>query len=208
MTTFEHAMVGATGAMASGLHKRHGWKIVASPGSLEPVPMGRLDHSYRQSNLLHGPSHLGPQPAGMFGCWSPCRDARLSIRHRDANLSVPGASHSSGRQFGFLAAARVSPLARVVDLDRRRCASRADSSSADWVVSGTATLDDWKLKPLWLFHDHETIHAMVPWGDPGMTLCFVLGMFAMLRWKGHLQLLACCTLFLVAAYIGVRGMTH
>ena len=47
---------------------------------------------------------------------------------------------------------------------------------------------------------------MVRWGDPGISIVFVIGMFAMVRWKTSLQLIAALTLMSVAVYIIVRGL--
>ena len=38
MTSFEHAMVGITGAVAANLHRRHGWPIVALAGFAAMLP--------------------------------------------------------------------------------------------------------------------------------------------------------------------------
>lgn len=38
MTTFEHAMLGANGVVASGLHDRFGWRLVALAAIAAIVP--------------------------------------------------------------------------------------------------------------------------------------------------------------------------
>ncbi len=38
MTTFEHAMLGVTGALGAGLHRRYGWQIVALGGLVAVLP--------------------------------------------------------------------------------------------------------------------------------------------------------------------------
>jgi len=38
MTTYEHAMLGITGALAAGLHRRYGWQIVAMAGVTAVLP--------------------------------------------------------------------------------------------------------------------------------------------------------------------------
>ena len=38
MTVFEHAMLGVTGTLAVGLHRRYGWKIVAAAGAVAVLP--------------------------------------------------------------------------------------------------------------------------------------------------------------------------
>ena len=38
MTVYEHAMIGIDGALAVGLHRRHGWPIVALAGLTAVLP--------------------------------------------------------------------------------------------------------------------------------------------------------------------------
>jgi hypothetical protein len=75
----------------------------------------------------------------------------------------------------------------------------------DMVISGAATLSDWELRPFWPFSNVAWVFPMVRWGDVGITLIFVAGMFAMVRWRSRLQLIACLTLASVVFYAVVRG---
>ena len=38
MTTYEHAMLGVTGTLAVGLHRKYGWEIVALAGFVAVLP--------------------------------------------------------------------------------------------------------------------------------------------------------------------------
>ena len=76
---------------------------------------------------------------------------------------------------------------------------------ADLVISGTATLPDWELRPLWPFSDWSCVFPILRWGDPTPTIIFVAGMFAMPRWPHRLQLVALTTLTALAAYFFARG---
>lgn len=78
---------------------------------------------------------------------------------------------------------------------------------ADMVVSGTATLSDWELQVLWPFSHQGWAFAMVPWGDAGISIVLVIGMFAMLRWKSSVETIARGTLGAVVAYIALRGIS-
>ncbi|MGD9128398.1 MAG: hypothetical protein PVH19_13565, partial [Planctomycetia bacterium] len=64
----------------------------------------------------------------------------------------------------------------------------------DVIVSGTEELADWSIQPFWPFSDYGVVYPLVPWGDPTITVLFVLGMFAMLRWKKRIQGIAIVTL--------------
>jgi membrane-bound metal-dependent hydrolase YbcI (DUF457 family) len=64
----------------------------------------------------------------------------------------------------------------------------------------------WDVPLLWPFSARGFAYPAVPWGDPGTTLIFVAGMFAMARWRPATQQIAAITLALVAAYIVIRGL--
>jgi hypothetical protein len=46
----------------------------------------------------------------------------------------------------------------------------------------------------------------MPWGHPGITIIFVVGMFAMVRWKSRLQLVACMTLAAVVTCLAIHPL--
>ncbi len=71
------------------------------------------------------------------------------------------------------------------------------------IFSGTATLGDWELKLLWPFSDRGFVYPLIPWGDIGVTLLFVTGMFAMLRWKTRTAWIARLTLLVAVGYIAL-----
>jgi hypothetical protein len=47
---------------------------------------------------------------------------------------------------------------------------------------------------------------MVSWGDVGVSVAFVSGMFAMWRWPRHVQPIAALTLLAVVTYLVCRGI--
>ncbi|MEK6249797.1 MAG: hypothetical protein N2C12_16555, partial [Planctomycetales bacterium] len=58
------------------------------------------------------------------------------------------------------------------------------------------------LYPFWPFSKTtKWVYPMVDWGDPGITIVFVIGMFAMACWKTRLALIARLTLCFVLLYI-------
>ena len=77
---------------------------------------------------------------------------------------------------------------------------------ADTLVSGTATLPHWEVRWAWPFSDRGWVFALVPWGDPGMTIIFVAGTFAALRWKAQCGWIAQGTLACVACYMVGRWL--
>ena len=62
-------------------------------------------------------------------------------------------------------------------------------------------MTDWELKLWWPLSERGYVYPLVRWGDVGVTLIFVLGMFAMVRWPKHTQRIAGATLGCVALYV-------
>ena len=79
---------------------------------------------------------------------------------------------------------------------------------ADLVFSGGYGLPDWELKLLWPISHEGSVYPMIPWGDPGVTIVFAAGMFAMVRWPTRIQSLAGNALLLMVAYVVLRGVTR
>jgi len=50
------------------------------------------------------------------------------------------------------------------------------------------------------------VYPLVPWGDAGVSIIFVAGMFAMWKWPGRLQAVSAVTLAAVVLYVLGRGM--
>ena len=63
--------------------------------------------------------------------------------------------------------------------------------ATDLLFSGHAQLSDWGLKLFWPFSARAYVFPVVRWGDVLPTLIFVVGMFAMLRWRSHVRGLGC-----------------
>lgn len=207
MTTYEHVMLGVTGSLAAGLHRRGGWEIVAMAGVVAALPdwdglsilLGAeaFDRFHRAvgHNLL---------VAGLLGAAWAAWDYRGGATRRVVQVGMrcfPSLQwkETAPRRRGFDAGAlslwiAVGVLASLSHL------------AADLVYSGHEDLSDWGLKLLWPFSDRSYVYPLVRWGDVGATLIFAAGMLAMARWRERLQAIAALTLFGVLGYIGVRGV--
>ncbi|HUT92095.1 MAG TPA: metal-dependent hydrolase [Thermoguttaceae bacterium] len=207
MTTYEHAMLGVNGALAAGLDRRWGWPIVAMAGFVAVLPdwdgLGILfgaavfDRVHRTlgHNLLVCLS-LGAVVAAL--------DYRYSLAQR--------VKECAGRHLRALSSQEPSPKRSVFRLGELSIwvavgvVASLSHLAADVVFSGHPQLSDWGLRLLWPFSDRLWAYPMVSWGDPGATLVFVVGMFAMIRWRRHRRLIAGLTLTLVLGYVSMRSM--
>ena len=205
MTTFEHAMLGTTGALAAGLQHRS-WQIVAMAGVAAVLP------DWDGLSLLFGA-------------------AAFDQIHRAVGHSVVVATTVAIvlalAEYRFRLMARLAALLgrriegmpiEVTDL-QKGLATREGVAiwtltavlatwshlATDLLFSGHARLSDWGLKLLWPFSQTTCVVPVVRWGDVWPTIILVLGMFAMLRWRSSTQRLATLTLLALVGYIALRA---
>jgi len=207
MTTYEHAMLGVTGVLAAGLHRREGWPLVATAAVAAVLPdwdglsmlfgVEVFDHVHRAAghNLLAA-SLLGACVAG------------IEYRYR---LMVRGAALVGRFVEGIPAGGRADGCSHP-PRQRRLAVWLAVGVAAGWshlgadlLFSGHREYSDWGLKLLWPFSDRAWAYPLIYWGDVVPTLIFAAGMFAMLGFRRRVQPVAVSTLLVLAAYIGLRG---
>jgi membrane-bound metal-dependent hydrolase YbcI (DUF457 family) len=205
MTTFEHAMLGTTGALAAGLHRRS-WQIVAMAGVAAVLPdwdglsilLGAtaFDHIHRAVGHSVFIATIVATVATLteyrFRTLARC-GAALSrrIEGLPRQLGSPDQGTTTGDN-AFLWAV-VGVLATWSHL------------AADLLFSGHAQLSDWGLKLFWPLSDQVWVFPTVRWGDPLPTIILVVGMFAMLRRRDRVQGVAALTLVALVGYIAVRA---
>jgi membrane-bound metal-dependent hydrolase YbcI (DUF457 family) len=208
MTTYEHAMLGITGTLAAGLQRRFGWTVAAVAGIAAVAPdWDGLAILFSQSafaagHRLWGHNILACLLAGIvigvldyrFDLVARCGRRFVRVLPPDVPASLSLRDEFSIRGFSiWILVAAAAALSHL---------------PADLVFSGTASLPDWRLQPLWPFSNWSVIYPMVPWGDVGATLVFVAGMFAMLKWRQRLQSISVVTLAALVLYVIVRGLTR
>ncbi|MBN2024281.1 MAG: metal-dependent hydrolase [Pirellulales bacterium] len=206
MTFFEHAWIGADGALALGLHRRYGWPIVALAAVESVLPdwdglsfvLGiqayAAGHRVWGHNLLVAALVAAVTALVAYRWdWLP-KARRVVARHWSAI--------SAGKECE--AAARHSIVDAIVWM-AVAVAAAFGHLLADLVYSAGRSLPVWKLPLLWPFSYQIFAYPMVPWGDAGATILLVAGMFAMVRWPCRAQSIAGVTLGTVIAYILIRG---
>jgi membrane-bound metal-dependent hydrolase YbcI (DUF457 family) len=199
-------MLGVTGTLAIGLHRRYGWKIVAAAGAVAVLPdwdglsilfgAAAFDKVHRAwgHNLLVA----GLSGATVMACVS-CLP--WATRGRKSPEMPVRASDPAGSQ--RRTPLRVGQVALWAALGAMASLSHL---AADLTYSHHERFPDWGVRLLWPFSQQEFAWPMVPWGDVGTTLIFVTSMFAMARWPARLQSISQVTLALVVAYLVLRGL--
>ena len=205
MTTFEHAMLGTTGALAAGLHHRS-WQIVAMAGVAAVLP------DWDGLSILFG--------AAAFD------QIHRAVGHSVFVATAVGTVVAMA-EYRFRVMARIAAfLGRRIDglpvevTDMQKGVAVREGAvlwvltavlatwshlAADLLFSGHAQLSDWGLKLFWPFSQATYVFPAVHWGDALPTVVLVLGMFAMLRWRSHVQGLAALTLLALVGYIALRA---
>ncbi len=206
MTTYEHAMLGITGVLAAGLHRRFGWPIAAlgAVAAVSPdwdgLTIAAGPGAFAATHRLWGHNVLVCVLSGLllgildyqFDVTTRC--GRFLVRK--LRLVVPGGLpqvHETRCLSGFAVWVSVAILAALSHL------------AGDLVFSGTATLPDWELRPWWPFTSTGYVYPLVAWGDAGASVVFAAGMLAMWKWPGRLQLISAATLACVTLYVVLRG---
>jgi membrane-bound metal-dependent hydrolase YbcI (DUF457 family) len=205
MTSLEHALVGIDGALAAGLHRRHGWPIVALAGFTAMLPdwdgltilLGA--RCYAHGHRVWGHNLLVAGLLAVLVAWLAYRfDAPCRIQQW------------LGRRWPLFALDRDSPC--VSDCSRGwwlwavvAVLAAYSHLLADVVFSAGRELAVWGVPLGWPVSDSAWAYPLVLWGDVGPTIILVIAMLAMYRWRAWTRTIAACALSLVLGYAVVRG---
>jgi membrane-bound metal-dependent hydrolase YbcI (DUF457 family) len=207
LTSYEHAMLGATAALATGLHRKWGWPIVALASVAAVLPdwdglsilfgAAAFDRVHRcAGHNLPVCLTLGVTFAAADYRWRLIWRVKELAARRFAMFATAGAPSNAGEpgRGGLCAWITVGLIASLSHL------------AADLVFSGHATLSDWGLQLLWPFSNRVWVYPMVAWGDPVPAVIFGVGMLAMLWRPARLRMVAVATLAALFGYIALRGV--
>lgn len=201
MTTFEHALLGINGAIATGFYRRpHGWKWVATAGvaAIGPdwdglpmlIDMSRFEaghrvwgHNFLACAIL---ATLIVVLVVRFDGWERLIGLHPGLRR----FSSPIDAQKPSQTAAWWMMAWVAAMSQI---------------PADILVSGGEGLTDWPLQPAWPFSDWSVVYPMVPWGNVGVTLIFATGMIAMAKRPERMRMIAIASIVVVAGYLVFWG---
>jgi hypothetical protein len=236
VTVFEHAMVGVTGTVAAGQHRRFGWPVVAAAALVAVLPDwdgvsilfggAAFDKAHRvwgHNLLVAGIS--GAAVMAIARLYFPFEMLSRSLSKNRWRREAPFAAETpqneptpGGSRIGSKAEDASDAFTGRLPLSRPTSASELwtwvtvgllaslSHLAADLVYSGHHKLADWGIQLLWPFSDRPFAYPVVPWGDVGATLIFVVTMFAMVRWKSRAQIPAALGLASVVGYVTLRRL--
>jgi membrane-bound metal-dependent hydrolase YbcI (DUF457 family) len=200
MTSYDHAMIGATLAVAIGARRRHGWPIVAMAAVAAMLPdWDDLSMLFgpavrRQVHRVWGHNLLVALPAGAlfaaicYLCWRAARGGRVPppfparLERADLDRPAPGAWMAVG------------VLACVSHL------------LADVIYSGDRNGAPWPVAFLWPFSRQGVALPVLSTGDRVATVLLAVGLAVACCWSCCARLTAGLTLIAVAGYAGGRAV--
>jgi hypothetical protein len=200
-------MLGVNLALVTGLHRRYGWPIVAVAAASSALPdwdgfslllggqaYARVHRVWGHNLLVASATGVGASVAG-FSLQASGYFQRITALSRFPDSAAVQTPTTRTHPFTFhdviicIAVGTISSLSHL---------------AVDLVYSGHPQLTSWPLLLLWPFSNKPFVYPIVPYGDLGATLIFVVEMFCLYGWRARAQILAAVTLILVLIYIGVR----
>jgi membrane-bound metal-dependent hydrolase YbcI (DUF457 family) len=209
LTAYEHVMVGVNLALGAGLHRRYGWRLAALAGLAAALPdwdglsilfgpaayaeAHRVwGHNLLAASLLAALVGGGAYALNRAGCltWIGNRllPGRAAVAERQG--SHPPAPGTLALWIGTGVVAGLSHLL------------------ADFFYSGHGNSESWPLQLFWPFSTRGWCFPILPWGDLGATILFIVEMFLLYRWPYRARIIAWGSLAAVVCYVGVRWIIN
>ena len=202
----------STAALVAGLHRRHGWQIIALAGFAAILPdcdgLSILFGPYRyaESHRVWGHNLLvaGLLAAIVSGVAyeldAPTKVQKWLAKHWRAFLIGGSPTETTPRRAAELW------LWVVVGIAAAYSHLLMDILFSGGLIEGVPMT--WGVPLFWPFSSATWAFPLVPvpWGDIGTTLILAAGMFAMLRRPVWIRTIAAGSLIAVAAYVVLRGV--
>jgi membrane-bound metal-dependent hydrolase YbcI (DUF457 family) len=205
LTIYEHVMVGMNLALGAGLQQRYGWRIAAAAGLAAALPdwdgLSILfgPEAYAQGHRVWGHNLLVASLLAAF-----VGGAAYGL-NRAGWLTWIGARLLPGRAAHAARVGIPSPLPGPLVLwISTGVIAGLSHLLADFFYSGYGNAESWPLQLFWPFSTRGWCYPIVPWGDLGATVLFIVEMFLLYRWPARSQLIACGALAGVIGYVAVR----
>jgi len=199
MTTFEHAMLGITLTMVTGVQKSQGWGVVvmAAPAAAmadwDGLSILFGGEAYSKVHRVWGHNILVAGTSGaMVGLLGYLVYLSAGVRRYAIRL-IPEANPASTVEFSqknLVCWVLVGMLAALCHLP------------ADMIFSGHKEMTPWPIQPYWPFHEQGYVWPLVSWGDLTATVLFIATMFAVYRWPQRARGIALLCLIALHGYIG------
>ena len=198
MVYYDHAMMGATVAVAVGAQRRHGWPavILAALAGMFPDWDAMSSHispqTYRIGHRVWGhnlfAATLGGIMLGLFGYW--ISKSRPMILDQEAPAAEPNCERQTS-EAGYWIILCVLIMWSHPFLDFLYC--------------GWDRSVNWPVRLLWPIVPEGFGRPWMPWNDWGASAILVAGISTIILFRRHRQLVGVVSLSLFASYVVIRG---
>jgi membrane-bound metal-dependent hydrolase YbcI (DUF457 family) len=202
MTTFEHAIVGACGALACRLEQRWGWRVATMAAVAANLPdwdgvtfLFNMDWFATGHRLWGHNIWVSTLVAGVWALLDDRYDVMGRVRaglarwvKMPSDLSLP--ERSPAHRWVWIATAIAASWSHL---------------PADLVVSGGTGIAPWPIRPWWPVHSQSCTCPCISWGDPSLTLIFAAFGIAIAKWPKRVTGMAMLCLLTVMVWIVIRG---
>ena len=198
MVYYDHAMLGATLAVAVGAERRKGWPIVFFAALAGMFPdwdalSTHISHeTYRIGHRVWGhnlfAATLGGILLGFFGYW--ISRSRPMILDEDSGTSEPDEERGTSELTFWIVLCVLIMWSHPF---------------FDFLYCGWDRHVDWPVRLLWPIVPNGFGRPWMPWGDWGASVILLAGICAIFLFRRHRQLTGVAFLSLLATYIVIRG---
>jgi hypothetical protein len=204
MMYYDHAVLGATLALAAGTRRRHGWALVVTAAVAAMTPdwdalskwygpqaYGKVHRVWGHNLLVVAliGALVGAVARLIVTSVQQGRAARQACLLRD-NDSDSGALTTAG----LAAWVTVGALAALSHLP------------FDLIYAGRQRQADWPVALLWPFSEQGWAVPLMPWSDWGVTVLLGVELVALCCWPARARATAVLTLLAVLGYVTVRNL--
>lgn len=191
MVYYDHAMVGATLAVAVGAQRRYGWGVVLFAALVGMFPdWDALSKHFSPQTYKAGHRVWGHNLFAVTLAGAALGAAGYLIHRSLAARRPPGEAPAPGGPGPWVALGLLVMWSHPL---------------LDLLYCGLDREADWPVSLLWPLASGGVGVPWVPWYDWGATALLATGLVAIAALRRHRQLTACVSLVIFGVYVAVRG---
>ncbi|MBL8892029.1 MAG: metal-dependent hydrolase [Planctomycetaceae bacterium] len=211
MTTPEHTLVSIHLAIAAGLHRHLGWRVIALAGvaanipDLDGVPMLFNMHRFESGHRVWGHNVWAVLVTSVLLAVSQYRWDWLGQVYTWYGKTYHQNQHEANSSSYLSSGTRPAHRGSWLILTTVALVSQAVHLPCDMVVSGGTGFSDWPVRPFWPASDIGYVCPLISWGDIGPTVVLMAGVILIAKWPTTARLFSAGTLVVLTLYLALGG---